>query len=44
MGPDNLEDGLTNKLENRLPYYKNAKSSFKYNIALETDIINYLKS
>ena len=44
IGQDNLLDGLINKLNNRQPYYEKANISFKYNIALETDIINYLKS
>ena len=44
MGQDNLLEGLTSKLNNRLPFYRKANISFKYNIALETDIINYLRS
>ena len=44
MGPENLQDGLTSKLNYRISYYKKARTSFKYNIALETDIIKYLKS
>jgi len=44
IGQENLLEGLTNKLNNRLPYYRKAKASFKYNLALETDIINYLRS
>jgi len=44
IGQENLQDGLTKKLNIRLPYYKQAKTTFKYNIALETDIINYFKS
>lgn len=44
MGQDNLLEGLTTKLNYRLPYYKKANISFKYNIALETDIIKYLSS
>lgn len=41
MGEENLFDGLTEKLKNRLPYYRKAKIVFKYNISLETDIIRY---
>jgi len=41
MGEDNLFDGLSEKLNARLPFYKKAKNIFKYNIALETDIIKH---
>jgi shikimate kinase len=41
MGEDNLFNGLTEKLNYRLPYYNKAKIKFKYNIALDTDIIKY---
>jgi shikimate kinase len=44
MGTENMQSGLKNKLNNRLPYYRKANITFKYNIALETDIINYLRN
>lgn len=44
MGEDNLMEGLTEKLNYRLPFYKKAKKTFKYNIALETDIVRHFKS
>jgi shikimate kinase len=44
MGQNNLYDGLTEKLKIRLPYYQQAKATFQFNIALETDIIKHLKS
>jgi shikimate kinase len=44
MDQDNLMEGLTEKLKTRLPYYKKAKLIFKYNIALESDIIKHFRS
>ncbi len=44
MGEDNLLEGLTEKLNYRLPFYKKAKNIFNYNISLETDIIRHFKS
>ncbi len=44
MGEDNLAEGLTEKLNYRLPFYKKAKKVFKYNISLETDIVRYFQS
>jgi shikimate kinase len=44
MGEDNLLEGLTEKLNYRLPFYKKAKKIFKYNISLETDIIRHFAS
>ena len=43
MGEDNLLEGLTEKLNYRLPFYKKAKKIFKYNISLETDIVKYFQ-
>lgn len=42
MEQENLFDGLTEKLNKRLPFYRKAKVIFKYNTALETDIIRYI--
>jgi len=44
MGEENLFQGLTVKLKNRLPFYRKAKIIFNYNISLETDIIRYFNS
>jgi shikimate kinase len=44
MGEDNLLEGLTEKLNYRLPFYKKAKKIFKYNISLETDIVRYFQA
>ena len=44
MGEDNLLEGLTEKLNFRLPFYRKAKKIFKYNISLETDIVRYFQA
>jgi len=44
MEQDNLFDGLTEKLNQRLPFYRKAKVIFKYNPTLESDIIRYLRA
>lgn len=43
MDQENLFQGLSDKLRNRLPYYRMAKLIFKYNDSLENDIIQYFK-
>jgi len=43
MGEENLFEGLTEKLNVRLPFYSQARIAFKYNVSLESDIIQYLR-
>ena len=44
MEQDNLYNGLSEKLKQRLPFYKKAKVIVKFNLTLEKDIIRYIHS
>ena len=44
IGEENLEDGLKEKLKERLPYYSQAQVILSYHQSLENDIVSYVQS